>query len=113
MRKHLIGIIILSMPVMLMAQQENTEQKELNAVVRQKIQAQLENAILTYKQFTCPEIKDDEYAEKKGNVIVSSIQAKGFFLPDSINNTSYQLIFDSIEPWGPQPSNYGYYIGHL
>jgi hypothetical protein len=109
MNKHLIGIMILLIPVQSWAQQESTKSKKVSEVVRQKIQTQLEHAILRYKQFTCPEIKKESYMTVSPGLI-SYIDPKGFFFPDSIDATSYQLIFDSIEPWGPQPSNYGYYM---
>jgi hypothetical protein len=110
MMKRLIGIMLLSIPIVLHAQQVNTKSKKVSEVVRQKIQAQLEDAILTYKQFTCPEIKRESYTTERPGT-TSYKQAKGFFLDDSIETShTYKLIFDSIEPWGPQPSNYGYYI---
>ncbi len=73
--KRLIGIMLLSIPIVLHAQQENTKSKKVSEVVRQKIQAQLEDAILTYKQFTSPEIKGESYTTERPG-ITSFIQAK-------------------------------------
>jgi hypothetical protein len=110
MKKITLYILVL-LPMFTWAQVKRVIPEKVPEHIRQKIQRELPDHILRYKQQANPEIKEQDYRASKDPAISGYKDPQWFFLPDTLSTSSYQLIFESIEPFidekdNPRPNYY-------